>query len=66
MSSPHRVIQQEGTLNRERVLKVVLVLVGLPFSAGIYPLTMSLWKMNDSINGDDIMLSLISRLAFSC
>jgi len=29
-------------MNRERALKVVLVLVGLLFSAGIYPLTMSL------------------------
>ena len=27
-------------MNRERALKVVLVLVGLLFSAGIYPLTM--------------------------
>ncbi len=33
-------------MNRERMLKVVLVLVGWLFSAGIYPLTMSLWKMN--------------------
>jgi drug/metabolite transporter superfamily protein YnfA len=29
---------------RERVLKVVLVLVGLLFLAGIYPLTMFLWS----------------------
>ena len=29
---------------RERALKVVLVLVGLLFSAGIYPLTMFLWS----------------------
>ena len=29
---------------RERALKVVLVLVGLLFSAGIYPLTMLLWS----------------------
>jgi uncharacterized membrane protein YoaK (UPF0700 family) len=43
---------------RERVLKVVLVLVGLLFAAGIYPLTMSLWKMNASDYGDDMMLSL--------
>src|SRR5258708_37804538 len=45
-------------MSRERVLKVVLVLVGLLFSAGIYPLTMSLWKMNESDYGDDMMLSL--------
>jgi hypothetical protein len=31
-------------MNRERALKVVLVLVGLLFSAGIYPLTMFLWS----------------------
>ena len=45
-------------MNRERVLKVVLVLVGLLFSAGIYPLAMSLWKLNKSDYGDDMMLSL--------
>jgi hypothetical protein len=53
-------------MRRERALKIVLVLVGLLFSAGIYPLTMSLWKMNKSDYGDDMMLSLFSRLAFSC
>src|SRR5712664_1659834 len=31
-----------GTMNRERALKIVLVLVGLLFLAGIYPLTMFL------------------------
>ena len=49
-------------MNRERVLKVVLVLVGLLFSAAIYPLTMSLWKMNKSDYGDDMMLSLYFAL----
>jgi hypothetical protein len=49
-------------VNRERVLKVVLVLVGLLFSAGIYPLTTSLWKMNKSDYGDDMMLSLYFAL----
>src|ERR1700675_4190015 len=47
---------------RQRALKVVLVLVGLLFSAGIYPLTMSLWKMNESDYGDDMMLSLYVAL----
>jgi uncharacterized membrane protein YoaK (UPF0700 family) len=47
---------------RERALKVVLVLVGLLFSAGIYPLTMSLWKMNQSDYGDEMMLSLYFAL----
>jgi uncharacterized protein DUF6632 len=49
-------------MNRERALKVVLVLVGLLFSAGIYPLRMSLWKMNQSDYGDDMMLSLYFAL----
>jgi hypothetical protein len=34
--------QQEGTMKRERTLKVVLVLVGLLFVAGIYPLIVML------------------------
>ncbi|SRR5216684_5895416 len=49
-------------MTRERVLKGVLVLVGLLFTAGIYPLTMSLWKMNASDYGDDMMLSLYVTL----
>ena len=34
---------QERTMNRERALKVVLVLVGLFFLAGFYFLAISLW-----------------------
>jgi FtsH-binding integral membrane protein len=49
-------------MRRERALKVVLVLVGLLFTAGIYPLTMSLWKMNQSNYGDDMMLSVYVAL----
>ena len=49
---------------RERALKAVLVLVGLLFSAAIYPVTMSLWKMNESNYGDDMMLSLYFALGF--
>jgi peptidoglycan/LPS O-acetylase OafA/YrhL len=49
-------------MNRERALKVALVLVGLLFSAGIYPLTLSLWTMNQSDYGDDMMLSLYFAL----
>lgn len=33
---------------RDRALKILLVLVGLFFLAGIYPLTMSLWRGNES------------------
>jgi hypothetical protein len=35
-------------MSRERALKILLVLVGLLFSAGVYPLTMSLWQQNQS------------------
>ena len=49
-------------MNRERALKVVLALVGLLFSAGIYPLTMSLWKLDKSDYGDEMMLSLYVAL----
>jgi hypothetical protein len=45
-------------MNREQALKVVLALVGLLFSAGIYPLTMILWQRNRSEGGDAMMLSL--------
>ena len=37
-------------MNRERVLKVVMVLVGLLFSAGIYPLTMNFYGSGISPN----------------
>jgi peptidoglycan/LPS O-acetylase OafA/YrhL len=50
-------------MNRERALKVVLVLVGLLFSAGIYPLTTSLWHPSPSDDmGDTMMLSLYFAL----
>ena len=49
-------------MNRERALKILLVLVGLLFSAGIYPLTVSLWKMKQADHGDDMMLSLYFAL----
>jgi hypothetical protein len=47
---------------RKRALKVALVLVGLLFSAGIYPLTMSLWRANQLEYGEDMMLSLYFAL----
>jgi hypothetical protein len=49
-------------MNRERALKTLLVLVGLLFSAGVYPLTISLWQANQSEYGDDMMLSLYVAL----
>jgi len=47
---------------RERALKIVLVLVGLLFSASIYPVTVNLWLMKQSDYGDDMMLSLYFAL----
>jgi len=47
---------------RERALKVVLVVVGLLFSAGVYPLIGSLLHPADSDTGDTMMLSLYVAL----
>jgi len=51
---------------RERALKIALVLVGLFFAAGIYPLIGSLLHPADSDTGDTMMLSLYSRSESSC
>jgi hypothetical protein len=47
---------------RERVLKVVLVVVGLFFVAGAYPLIGSLLHPADSDTGDTMMLSIYVAL----
>src|SRR5437588_13048347 len=49
-------------MNRERALKIVLVLVGLLFSAGVYPVTDSLWHANQSMYAEAMMLSLYVAL----
>ena len=50
-------------MNRERGLKIALVLVGLLFLAGAYPLTTSLWHGDASVSeGDKMMLSLYVTL----
>jgi peptidoglycan/LPS O-acetylase OafA/YrhL len=49
-------------MRRERALKVVLVLVGLAFSAGVFPLAVSLWHQNQSMYIFDMMLSLYVAL----
>jgi len=49
-------------MNRERVLKILLVLVGLLFSAGVYPVTDSLWHANQSMYTEVMMLSLYVTL----
>jgi uncharacterized membrane protein HdeD (DUF308 family) len=53
-----RFFRWEGIMIRERALKAVLVLVGLLFLAGIYPVAVDLWHANPSDTGDDMMLSL--------
>ncbi len=35
-------------MHRERALKIVLMIVGLFFTAGVYPLAISLWQANQS------------------
>ena len=49
-------------MRRERALKVVLVLVGLVFSAGVLPVTDSLWHQNPSMYTFDMLLSLYVAL----
>jgi hypothetical protein len=44
------------------VLKVVLVLVGLLFTAAIYPVTMILWQRDQSGYADAMMFSLYVTL----
>jgi len=56
------VIRPEGTLWRGRTLKGVLVLVGLFFTAGVYPRIGSLRHPADSDTGDTMMLSLYVAL----
>ncbi len=48
-------------MNRERALKILLVLVGLLFLAGVYPLTMSLWRANQA-EVEPMMLSVYVTL----
>jgi peptidoglycan/LPS O-acetylase OafA/YrhL len=49
-------------MRRERVLKVVLVLVGSVFSAGVLPVVDSLSHQNQSMYTFDMMLSLYVAL----
>lgn len=47
---------------RERALKIVLVLLGLLFTAGIYPIVSSLRHADQKMYTDDMMLSLYVAL----
>ena len=49
---------EEGIMRRERALKIVLALVGLLFTAGIYPIVMYLWRPGNEPPGDTMMVSL--------
>jgi hypothetical protein len=49
-------------MRRQKALKIVLVLVGLIFSAGVYPVMDSLWHANQSMYIFDMMLSLYVAL----
>jgi hypothetical protein len=49
-------------MNRENVLKIVLVLVGLFFLAGIYPIVKYLGHPGNEPPGDTMMLSLYVAL----
>ena len=49
-------------MRRERALKIVLVSVGLVFSAGVFPVAESLWQQNRSMYTFDMMLSLYVTL----
>ena len=50
-------------MNRERALKILLVLVGLFFVAGLYPLLPSLLNAHSDVSsGDKMMLSIYVTL----
>jgi Family of unknown function (DUF6632) len=43
---------------RERVLKIVLLIAGLIFLGGIYPIAIYLWRPGNASPGDAMMFSL--------
>jgi hypothetical protein len=49
-------------MRRERALKVVLVVVGSLFSAGVFLVAVSLWHQNQSMYTFDMMRSLYVTL----
>jgi len=53
-------------MRRERVLQVVLAVVGVLFTAGIYPLAMRLLHPQKCEYSDVMLLSLYVTLASSC
>jgi hypothetical protein len=59
-------VQEEDAMFRERALKIMLVLVGLFFSAAIYPAIGGLLDQAHSDTGDTMMMGLYLRWVFSC
>src|SRR5262245_3523412 len=58
-----RSLHEGDTMIRLRALQVILVLVGLLFTAAIYPVATSLWHFSPSDDhGDTMMLSLYFTL----
>ena len=49
---------------RDRVVKIVLVLVGLLFTTGIYPVAMDLWPGDPSDSRDTMMSLYFARGIF--
>lgn len=47
---------------RDRALKTVLVIVGLLFSAGVYPAVSALWNHDHSDTGDTMMMGIYATL----
>jgi surface polysaccharide O-acyltransferase-like enzyme len=56
------VLLLEVSMIGERALKVLMVLVGLLFVAGVYPVAMDLWHADPADTGDDMMLGLYVTL----
>jgi len=56
-------------MNREKLLKILLVLLGLVFVAGVYPLMASVrsgWQANQEDALPMMLLASMSRSGFSC
>ena len=49
-------------MNREKALKILLVLFGFLCVAGVYPIVMYLWRPGNEPPGDTMMLSLYVTL----
>lgn len=49
-------------MNREKALKILLVVLGLFFVAAVYPIVMYLWRPGNEPPGDTMMLSLYFTL----